>query len=615
MKKLFIIFAFVGIAARAWIEQAYPWTDVIQFPTSEKPSTNMFARNGGLFAVRTLFNGESGSSWHNTNALLQARDCWQWDIENGMFERAIPVTISEFSPASFTNDSFPQRNIFSLRAFKQWASAYCGQFVDITKLNTYGTLDDWYAANPSDTNAPMFTASSLANAAGAPYDWFDKTPIVNRGTDLDEYGWKYARSIRTTLTTIDLPIQLFKPPVNETDGGRAWHDKYCDGTDGAFGFRVGTGTAGGSVTNCADEPTLWSFNADCSPDQWPYAFLSVTNGTTPVTNVWSEHYHFDVTATNTTCPTSIKWKGLSFSAFIGTNETTAAAYCHDAMSCGFDYYACIDQNGCTNTCGASPDCLTNYTGLLEIIADCGVEHSSGELFWDGPGVPGGPTGFTDTNTYYFAKWTGNNPCEAVECHPVTYSITKTTTYFQTNDCAPPAYDTNVFTYITDCTNGPPPSDYCQNTNHVSDDPITNQFIVVAARQSALLVIDPTNLPMGCRAGGAGPLQWLWTDWASNMTYDCQCYLNFYATNGYSYSAECGAGDESGALKLYTTLTGQAPASNLYFVVGDNCGKSANDIAPMTCTNLPFGGSCNPTNIGWFCKPYGRALVKWNLNWK
>ena len=140
--------------------------------------------------------------------------------------------------------------------------------------------------------------------------------------------------------------------------------------------------------------------------------------------------------------------------------------------------------------------------------------------------------------------------------------------------------------------------------------------VTAERQNEILVIDPATLAMGVQPNLA-VLQWLWGDqWASSMTVRVDSYLQFYARSNYTYDGECGASSVSNAaLKLFSTVYNNHPDSNLYFAV--SCGKSrtGDDSTPMTCTNMPFQGTCATTNIEWRTKNFGRAVMNWNFLWK
>lgn len=142
---------------------------------------------------------------------------------------------------------------------KTWIANNCGDFVDISQASEDGTFDAYFAANPSESEFPAWTVSSLCTYLGVPSDYFTATKTPWRGlTDPDTaYGWHAIDDACNALVWMQKTASLTE---DTTRFDTPWEDSQEDcligeSTNWWYGQSYGAGWSGYST--CAYGSTLY----------------------------------------------------------------------------------------------------------------------------------------------------------------------------------------------------------------------------------------------------------------------------------------------------------------------------------------------------------------------
>ena len=165
-----ILFALCFACAAQWYAPAYPVTNVPQFATTNRPLMTLAVQTGRFYALQTRW-AVTNANWTATNGYMQARDVWQFDGYQSVWERVLPASRNPSAIATFDNETLPQDNWLALRRLRAWEKSNVTNFIITTNGPNFSA---WFAAhtNALDSNGYLFPPSwdktNICQFIGAP---------------------------------------------------------------------------------------------------------------------------------------------------------------------------------------------------------------------------------------------------------------------------------------------------------------------------------------------------------------------------------------------------------------------------------------------------------------
>lgn len=294
-----------------------------------------------LFVAVGAFAGENTNTWsgtyyrlytNDTSNIVFVVDAMKEDITNAVAERA--AVLGETYTRPTTNFYSGGRTI--LTNAKEWVQTYLTNFVN-TSYATNGTFNDYFDANPTETNFPVWTESDLLSYVGAPTNYFTYTPQRGLSHPDTENGWKYMDDLLRELrwvqrtATIDETYDIKETYLFETD------------TDA-------------DSSGIEDFTQFFDYNANC---EWFEDTTSGTGITSPTYDAYSTYSHTADFPTNTSASNLGDVTAFTYQA-----EGLAAVYVEGTQNWYTVYTAEYEAPPCTDTCWSTTamlDWLNQWT--------------------------------------------------------------------------------------------------------------------------------------------------------------------------------------------------------------------------------------------------------------